>query len=264
MRTLLLSNDDGIQAPGIHVLHSALSGLADLCVVAPDSERSAIAQAITLTRPLSARPWPAPPARPFGVALSGTPADCVKLALNQVLPEPPALVVSGINLGPNAGISALYSGTVAVATEAAILGLPAVAFSLCTFTDPVWPTAAAVARALVARLLDGSLAIPRGVCWNVNIPNLPLDELRGIRVARMAPSRYLERYTPSPGPDGATLYSMVGELQVLDSAPDTDLAVLDERCVALTPLGLDRTDAGSLDGLAPRMASDFPFPPVPV
>jgi len=248
MKSILLSNDDGIQADGIRVLRDALAGLASLAVVAPDSERSAVAQSITLTHPISARPWPAPPAAPFGLAVGGSPADCVKLAVNRVLPAPPDLVAAGVNLGPNAGISALYSGTVAVATEAAIMGIPAVAFSLCTFTDPLWETAAAVARSIVARLLDGSLAVEPDTCWSVNIPNVPAGELRGLRVTRMGASRFLERYTPLPGDPQS--FSMVGELQELDSDPDSDLLAVRENWVSLTPLRLDRTAPASFASLA--------------
>lgn len=250
MKTILLSNDDGIQAPGIRALYDALSGLAPLAVVAPDSERSAIAQAITLTRPLDTAPWPPPPDAPFGTATSGSPADCIKIAVNRLLPAPPTLVATGINLGPNAGISALYSGTVAAATEAAIMGLPAVAFSLCTFTDPIWPTAQAVARSIVARLLSGALAIPPDTCWNVNIPNIPLADLRGLRVTRMGASRFIEHYTPIPSAPPAQSYTMVGDLQELDTDPASDLLALRENYVSLTPLRLDRTDPSSFASLS--------------
>ena len=133
---MLLTNDDGIRAEGIRVLAEAVKGIGEVSVVAPDGERSAIAQAITLDRPLYAEPWPKE-GEAFGWAVSGTPADCVKIGVRKLLPEPPDLVLSGINLGPNAGISVLYSGTVSAASEALILGLPAIAFSLTTFEGPI-------------------------------------------------------------------------------------------------------------------------------
>ena len=261
MHKILLSNDDGIQAEGIRALREAVGGLAETTVVAPDSQRSAVSQAITLTRPLVSRPWPPPPAEPFGIGLSGTPADCVKLAVQHLMPARPDFVFSGINLGPNAGIAALYSGTVAVATEAAIMGIPSVAFSLYTFTDPLWATAKAVARSLAARLLSGEFAIEPGICWNVNIPNLPLAELRGLRVTRTAASRYDETYVPHGDPWGNTYYWMSGDLRDLDPAPDSDLLALREGYVSLTPLRLDRTAAGAAAELAARPPSlDLPRP----
>lgn len=245
----LLTNDDGIQADGIRVLADAVRDLGTLHVVAPDGERSAIAQAITLDRPLYADPWPAPPAPPFGIAVSGTPADCVKIGIRQLLPTPPDLVLSGINLGPNAGISVLYSGTVSAATEALILGYPAIAFSLTTFTDPCWDTAARVARRIVEQVASGGLRLTPDTLWNVNIPNVPYAALRGIRLSRMGESRFIEHYTPVRDAAGRPCWTMQGDLVELGDPDGTDLQALRENCVSLTPIRLDRTHHAALASL---------------
>jgi len=184
---ILLSNDDGIHARGISVLHKALGGLGELHVVAPDTERSAAGHAITLTDPIKAINVEKND-QLFGTAVSGTPADCIKLALCLLMKDAhPDLVVSGINLGSNTGISVLYSGTVSAASEAVILGVPGIALSLCTYQDPHWDTAEKVATEIVAKVLENPL--PDGTLLNVNIPNIPHSELKGMKAARMGRSR---------------------------------------------------------------------------
>ncbi len=256
---ILLSNDDGIQAPGLKALAEAVRDLGDLTIIAPDGERSAAAQAITLTRPLRARPWRREGEEEvFGLGLDGTPADCVKIGANFFMKDGVDLVLSGINRGPNAGISVLYSGTVAVATEAAIMGIPAIAFSMDAFTDLQWATGAAVARAVVRRYqawVAGGGRMPRDVCWNVNIPNVPLAGLKGLRVARMGESRFVERYEERLDPYGHPYYWMQGDLEERDRDAETDLRMLRDGYAALTPIHLDRTApgfrelAGVLDGI---------------
>ena len=149
---ILLTNDDGIHAPGLAVLADALLGRADVTVVAPAEERSGISHAITLHRGMTPRPFLKDSAH-FGTAIDGNPADCVKLALLELLDSPPDLVLSGINLGQNAGISILYSGTVAGATEGTLLDVPSVDLSRATFEDPHWPTAARVAGEILDRVV---------------------------------------------------------------------------------------------------------------
>lgn len=244
----LLTNDDGIQADGIRVLADAVRGLGAIHVVAPDGERSAIAQAITLDRPLYADPWPGPDA-PFGTAVSGTPADCVKIGIRHLLPSPPDLVLSGINLGPNAGISVLYSGTVSAATEALILGYPAIAFSLTTFTDPLWDTAARVARRIVEQVAAGAIRLTPDTLWNVNIPNVPYPDLKGIQLARMGESRFIETYTGTRDAAGRPCWTMQGDLVELGDPDGTDLQALRGNYVALTPIRLDRTHHAALAAL---------------
>jgi len=246
---ILLSNDDGIQAPGLHALHAAVKDLGEIHVVAPDGERSAIGHGITLTQPLHTRSWP-PGGPHFGTAVSGTPADCVKLAVSRLLDPNPDLILSGINLGPNAGISVLYSGTVSAATEGVIMGIPSIALSLDTFTDPDWDSAARVSRALVEQVIAGRMKIAPGIFWNVNIPNLPYEHIAGVRITRMGASRFIEKYEERLDPWGHPYYWCTGELYETGDANGTDLEALRQRCVSLSPIGLDHTDHAAIDALA--------------
>lgn len=241
---ILLCNDDGIYAPGIRVLYEALKDLATLHVIAPETEMSAVGHAITISSPLKLRDVQRG-GKFFGYGISGTPADCVKLAMSHLLDEPPDLVISGINQGPNAGISILYSGTVSGATEGAILGIPSIALSINTFESPLWETAAAVARQVVQ--LASSHAFPRGSVLNVNIPNLPVDEVKGMRVVPMAPSRYVEQFDKRMDPRGNTYYWVTGHLELSQNAPQaTDVSCLRDGYVTLTPISFDLTNHGEL------------------
>ena len=246
---ILLSNDDGIQAAGIHALHDAVKDLGDIHVVAPDGERSAINHGITLTKPLHTRSFP-PGGPHFGTAVSGTPADCVKLAVSLLLEPKPDLILSGINLGPNAGISVLYSGTVSAATEGPIMGIPSMALSLDTFSEPNWDTAARVSRHLVEQVVSGKLRIAPGIFWNVNIPNRPYEKLAGLRVTRMGSSRFVEKYERRDDPWGNPYYWMTGELYELGDMKGTDLEALRQGFVSLSPIGLDHTEHAAIDALA--------------
>ena len=170
--TILLTNDDGIYAPGLAALYRELKRLGEVTVVAPESEQSAVGHAISLITPLRVKEG-AIHGGVDGWAVSGTPADCVKIALAELLPEPPELVVSGINLGSNVGINVLYSGTVSAATEAAILGVKGVAFSLDSYDQNAdFASAASLARELLEQVLAWA-AWNHGVCLNINLPNLP-------------------------------------------------------------------------------------------
>ena len=246
---ILLCNDDGIHAPGIHALHSAVEDLGDVHVVAPDGERAAISHGITLTQPLHARSWP-PGGPHFGTAVGGTPADCVKLAVSLLLDPQPDLILSGINLGPNAGISVLYSGTASAATEGPIMGIPSIALSLDTFHDPIWDTAARVSRALVQQVVSGALRIAPDIFWNVNVPNLPYDQLKGLRITRMGASRFVEKYEKRLDPWGNPYYWMTGELYEKGDMAGTDLEALRQGFVSLSPIGLDHTEHAAIDALA--------------
>ncbi len=236
---ILLCNDDGIHARGIAVLHGAIADLAELHVVAPDTERSAAGHAITIFDPI--RTMPVDKGNGFsGIAVDGTPADCVKLAVSFLhKDDPPDLVVSGINLGSNTGISVLYSGTVSAASEAAILGVPAIAFSLCTYRNPQWETAARIAADIVAKVAANPL--PDGVLLNVNIPNLPFGEIKGIRAGQMGRSRFIEKFTEHHDPRGNKYYWLDGDMKMLDDNAATDERLVKEGYVALTPIHIDLT-----------------------
>ncbi|MEM7393960.1 MAG: 5'/3'-nucleotidase SurE, partial [Verrucomicrobiota bacterium] len=189
---ILLSNDDGIHARGIRVLRNALSDLGNQHVVAPHEEQSAVGHAITIFDPI--RMTRVHEGDEFiGCAIHGTPADCVKVGLGEILKdEPPSIVFSGINLGPNTGVSVLYSGTVSAATEAAIHSVPSVAFSINTYVEPEWDTAGRIAREVAEKSLANPL--PDRTLLNVNIPNLPYAALKGYAITRMARSRWIENF----------------------------------------------------------------------
>ncbi len=243
---ILISNDDGIYAPGIFALQQAVRDIGDVTIVAPDAQRSAVGHAITLSDPLKTRKicreedfW--------GYAVGGTPADCVKLAVCTLLEERPDIVISGINLGPNAGIAVIYSGTVSAATEGTILGIPSMAISMNTFTEPLWDTGAHFARELAEKLQEK--ALPEGTLLNVNVPNIPVEDVKGYAVTRMCRSRYVEVFDKRSDPRGNIYYWMDGEIEVLGDRGGTDIEALKNGYVSLTPLALDRTDHDTLDQL---------------
>ena len=243
--TILLCNDDGIHAPGISVLHTAVRDLGELRVVAPDVERSAAGHAITLTEPIKSTPVEKNGVF-FGDAIGGTPADCVKLAVCALMEDtPPDIVLSGINLGSNTGISVIYSGTVSAATEGVILGIPSVAFSLCTYADPEWEMAGRMAAELTKKIIKNPP--PPGVLLNINLPNLPYDELKGVRVTRMGRSRFIEKFHKRLDPRGRIYYWLDGELEVHDEGEDVDIYAVQDGYVSVTPIQLDMT---SYDHLA--------------
>lgn len=240
---ILICNDDGIYAPGLMALHQALEGLGEIRVVAPYGEQSAVGHAITLSDPIKIKV-----VRPNGAfeghAVFGTPADCIKLAVNVLLDRPPDMIISGINLGPNAGISVIYSGTVSAATEGTILGIPSMAISLATFNHPQWAAAGAVARRLAQEIMRRGL--PSDVLLNVNIPNRPLEQLTGFAVTRMGRSRFAEVFHRRVTPRGDAYYWMDGELKLLGEVNGTDFQALDQGCVSVTPIGFDLTHHPSL------------------
>jgi 5'-nucleotidase len=246
---ILVCNDDGIDSEGIAALAGAVSALGEVHVVAPMDEQSAVGHAITVRDPVRAREWDF--AEEAGVtaayAVSGTPADCVKLAFNQLLPREPALVVSGINRGPNTAVNVIYSGTVSAATEASILNIDAVAFSLCAWDGGHYETAAHVAQRVARRVLAKGL--PPGILLNVNIPSLPLDELNGTVVTRQARSRWEESFQARVDPFDQPYYWLAGEFVNLDEGEGTDLDAIEDGCVSITPVQHDLTAYEHLSAL---------------
>jgi len=241
---ILICNDDGIHAPGISALHSAVKSLGELHVIAPDVERSAAGHAITLADPIKSMPVDKNGAF-FGYAIGGTPADCIKLAVCAVMKDtPPDLILSGINLGSNTGISVIYSGTVSAATEGVILGIPGVAFSLCTYTDPEWEMAGRVAREITQKII--ATPMPPNVLLNVNLPNLPYDQLKGIKITRMGRSRFIEKFHKRLDPRGRTYYWLDGALEVHDEGDDIDIHAVRDGYVSITPIHLDLTSYAHL------------------
>lgn len=237
---ILITNDDGIYAPGLAKLKEALKGLGSLKVVAPDSERSAMGHAITMLHPLRAVEV-SQAGELFGLAVNGTPADCVKLAVHSLLPRLPRLVVSGINLGPNTGTNVLYSGTVSAATEGTILGIPSMAVSLGSFDKQSDFTAAGIyARQFAERILERGL--PDGVLLNLNIPAVSRETIKGVRLTRLARYRYRDRYDRRQDPRGRDYFWLTGEdAEVLNPSSDADAVAVEQGYVSLTPLSYDLT-----------------------
>jgi 5'-nucleotidase len=224
-----------------------MAALGEVVVVAPDAERSAVGHAITTLTPLRVKEVTLE-----GVtaahAVNGTPADCVKLAVGTLLEAPPDLVVSGINLGPNTATNIIYSGTVSAATEARILGIPSIAFSIGAFQDPLWGTAALYARMIAAAVLARGL--PTKVLLNVNVPNLPPDAVRGVRVTRQGESAYEELYEARIDPRSVPYYWAAGRYRMSDVDEDTDALALDQGFVSVTPVSFDLTAYDRLPELA--------------
>lgn len=246
---ILISNDDGIDAPGLRALVWALDGLGDLYVVAPATEQSAVGHAITIRDPVRAHTTPFEgPAGPIPAwAVKGTPADCVKLALDKLVPRVPRLVVSGINQGPNASVNILYSGTVSAATEATILDLDAVAVSYSRWQGGDFEASGRYARRIVEQVLREGL--PPGVLLNVNVPDLDSEAIRGIRITRQAKARWEESFTERLDPVNRPYYWLSGRFVNLDEGEATDLAAIEAGYVSVTPIQFDLTAYRFLEDL---------------
>jgi 5'-nucleotidase len=243
---VLLTNDDGITSPGLHALYDQLRRLGEVTVVAPDAERSAVGHAITTLTPLRVKEfWRG--RRLMGYAVNGTPADCVKIGVGSIFKEHPDIVVSGINLGPNTATNIIYSGTVSAATEARILGIPSVAISLGTFTDPDWRYAAALGRQVAGLVLRHGL--PDKVLLNINVPNLPRQKVKGIRICRQGDSSYEEDFAIRKDPRNQTYYWLAGTYKVRATGQDTDDWALANGYVSVTPVTFDLTAYQAMPGL---------------
>jgi 5'-nucleotidase len=245
---ILLTNDDGIYAPGLWALYQELLQLGEVAVVAPESEQSAVGHAISLVNPLRVKKVSLD-GGVQGWAVSGTPADCVKIALSELLPEPPQMVVSGLNLGPNVGINVLYSGTVSAATEASILGVPAMAVSLNSYkADADFAAAARLARETVARLRSWP-GWKNGVCLNINLPALPPDRVLGLKFTRQDVGPLVEHFERRVDPREHVYYWLaeINERRLPD--PETDYGALAAGFISITPIHHDLTDYRTLEAL---------------
>ncbi len=233
-----MTNDDGIYAPGIYALYEALKTDYDVDVVAPESEMSAVGHAITLTLPLRVQEVKMNGSF-FGYAITGTPADCVKIAVQELLERPPDIILSGINLGANVGVNILYSGTVSAATEGAFLGVKSAAISLNTRKNPDFRFAAQFSKKIIRLMTEGGLR--GGTALNVNIPAVPPDQITGVCVTRQGTARFRECFERRNDPRGNIYYWLSGETPVEDSNPDTDSMGLKENKITITPIHYDLT-----------------------
>lgn len=240
---ILISNDDGIFAPGIEALAAAMATLAEIVVAAPDRNRSGASNSLTLTNPLRVHE-----VKPNWFSVEGTPTDCVHLAITGLMEKDPDMVVSGINQGANMGDDVLYSGTVAAAIEGRSLGLPALAFSLAGHAPSFYSTAAEVAKQLVARLMINPL--PAATILNVNIPDVPFSELRGYEITRFGSRHRAEPTIKAIDPRGQTIYwiGLPGKEQ--DAGMGTDFHAVANNKVSITPLNLDWTSYKAFEQLS--------------
>lgn len=243
---ILISNDDGYLAPGIHALAEALAPIADITVVAPDSNRSGSSNSLTLDRPL----WVEQAPNGFHY-LNGTPSDCVHVALTGLLKERPDLIVSGINQGQNMGDDTLYSGTVAAATEGFLFGIPAIAFSQVHKGWGELAAAARVAREIVERRFEN---LPRPFLLNVNIPNLPHAQIKGSQVTRLGKRHMSEPVHKLTDPYGRDLYWIGPAGAAKDGGEGTDFHATANGYVSITPLQIDLTHTAQLDVLRKALA----------
>ena len=231
---ILISNDDGVTAPGLAALYGALADYAECVVIAPEQDKSGASSSLTLDRPLH----PHTLANGF-ISINGTPTDCVHLGIHGLLEQQPDMVVSGINLGANLGDDVLYSGTVAAALEGRFLDHPSFAFSLVSRQVDNLPTAAFFARKLLEA--HASLDLPPRTVLNVNIPNLPLDKIRGIQLTRLGHRARAAAPVRVVDPRGKAGYWIAAAGDVEDGGPGTDFHAVMQGYVSITPLQLDRT-----------------------
>lgn len=241
---ILVTNDDGILAPGIGALAEALRPLGEVHVVAPESGQSGAAHAITFMRPLICESISVG-GRPFGWSVDGSPADCVKLGVRELCPARPDLVVSGINAGSNLGVDVIYSGTVAAAVEAAFIGIPSIAISLEAGGGFDFEAAGEHARGIVRRAIE--LAITPGMVLNVNIPRLDRGAPRGVQVVAQSTAPWTDAYDRRTDPRGRA-YFWLGDAggRAAEDKPETDLVALRAGYVTITPLQYDLTQYAQL------------------
>ena len=237
---ILIANDDGVHAPGLSALHAALSDYAQCSIIAPDQDRSGASSSLTLDRPLH------PQTLNNGyISVNGTPTDCVHLGLHGLLPEEMDMVVAGINLGANLGDDVLYSGTVAAAVEGRFLQRPAFAFSLLSRQTHNLPTAAWFARRLIEA--HGELSSAPRTVFNVNVPDVPLEQIKGIKLTRLGHRARAAAPVRTVNPRGKECYWLAAAGEVEDGAEGTDFHAVAQGYVSITPLQLDRTCHGQRD-----------------
>lgn len=239
---ILVTNDDGITAPGLRALVRYMKEIGEVVVVAPDSPQSGMGHAITLNSTLYSKKMhiDVESGVDDAYSCSGTPADCVKLALQQLLKRKPDICVSGINHGSNSSINVIYSGTMSAAIEAGIEGVPAIGFSLC---DYEWDADFKPAENSVKKIVREALThkIPKGVVLNVNIPKLEKDKIKGIKVCRQARANWKEKFDKRTNPMGRDYYWLTGEFELLDKGEDTDEWALANGYVSVVPTQFDLT-----------------------
>jgi len=244
---ILLSNDDGYFAPGLAILAETLAPLAKVTVVAPERDRSGASNSLTLDRPLAVRRA----GNGFSY-VNGTPTDCVHLAVTGLLDDLPDIVISGVNHGANMGDDTIYSGTVAAATEGFLLGIPSLAVSLVASGSDYFATAARVAAEMVQRFARKPLGQP--TLLNINVPDVPYDQLRGFEITRLGKRHKAEPVVKSITPRGETVYWIGAAGSAQDAGEGTDFNAVSRMAVSVTPLQMDLTQFSQLQTIRDWMA----------
>jgi len=237
---ILVTNDDGILAPGIRALIEVMQQIGEVVVVAPDKPQSAMGHAITINNMLYLNKISADDAAVLEYSSSGTPVDCVKLAVNEILKRKPDLCVSGINHGSNSSINVIYSGTMSAAVEAGIEGIPAIGFSLL---DYEWNADFEAAKSFIKKITLEVLqnGLPNGVILNVNIPKLKENQIKGIKICRQAKAIWMEKFDKRKTPQGKDYYWLAGEFVNQDNGEDTDEWALEKGYISVVPVQYDMT-----------------------
>ncbi len=242
---LLLTNDDGIKAPGLKALAQGLKQHYAVRVAAPVNEKSACSHSISLGQKLRIEEFRQDGLLCYGV--HGTPVDCVKFALSELRDFRPDLIISGINQGANTGVSVYYSGTISAAREGLINGIPAMAVSLCSKTCQNFSSAVLIAQQLTEAYRVSSL--PRHVVLNVNVPPLLPGEIAGVKITKQAASRFIEEFVKEEERDGKRVYTLAGEIELMDPDGTSDEEAVSGRFISVSPLKLDLTAYDALEVL---------------
>ena len=245
---ILVTNDDGISAPGIRTLISAMNEIGDVVVVAPDSPQSAMGHAITINSTLYCNSIKIDDGPQIEYSCSGTPADCVKLGINEILDRKPDICVSGINHGSNSSINVIYSGTMSAAVEASVEGVPAIGFSLLDYN---WNADFSQIREHVIKITKKAIkeGIPKGNALNVNFPKLKKEEIKGIKVCRQANAYWIEKFDKRTNPQGREYYWLTGEFINKDKGSDSDEWALENGYISIVPIKFDMTDHDNISKL---------------
>jgi 5'-nucleotidase len=243
---ILVTNDDGIDSAGITALKKSLSEIAEITVVAPRQEQSAVGHGITMQIPLRVQEYYIDGTF-FGYAVDGTPADCIKMGMRNIMKEDPDLVVSGINHGSNTAINIIYSGTVSGAREAAIMDIPSIAISVTNHRVKDFSYAAEIAKMLALKIIEHGLAL--GTLLNVNVPDVPQDEIKGILVTKQGKSKWDDIYEKRIDPYGRDYYWLTGSMMEVDKELEFDQVAIKNNFVAVTPIHFDLTDYETYDKL---------------
>jgi 5'-nucleotidase len=237
---ILVTNDDSIVAPGIRALIEVMKELGDVVVVAPDSPQSAMGHAITINNTLKLEKVHLDKDLEQEYSCSGTPVDCVKIAVNEILKRKPDLCVSGINHGSNSSINVIYSGTMSAAVEAGIEGIPAIGFSLLDYSwDADFNQIKTQVKQIASEVLKNGL--PEGVILNVNFPKLSKEEIKGIKICRQAKAMWQEEFDKRTNPQGKEYYWLTGKFVNLDKGTDTDEWALENGYISIVPVQFDLT-----------------------